>query len=190
MSSPMLQVTPTALDGVLVLTSRVFQDPRGFFFESFNAERFAQATGQTVMFVQDNHSASARHVLRGLHWQCAPHEQGKLVRALAGEIFDVVVDIRPQSPSFGRWIGERLSADNHRQLWIPGGFAHGFLTLTERAEVSYKTTDYYSPAHERCLAWDDATVGIAWPLEGQKPLLSDKDALGISLAQVRALQGA
>ena len=167
-------VTPTAIPEVLVLEPKVFGDARGFFFESFNARDFAQATGLNVEFVQDNHSKSARGVLRGLHYQIQ-HAQGKLVRVVQGEVFDVAVDLRRASPTFGRWVGERLSADNKKQLWVPPGFAHGFVVLSESAEFLYKTTDYWYPEHERSLLWSDPAIGIDWPLEGQ-PLLAAKDA--------------
>lgn len=167
-------VTPTAMPDVLVLEPKVFGDARGFFFESFNARDFAQVTGLNVEFVQDNHSKSARGVLRGLHYQIQ-HPQGKLVRVIKGEVFDVAVDLRRSSPTFGRWVGERLSADNHRQLWVPPGFAHGFVVTSESAEFLYKTTDYWYPEHERSLLWSDPAIGIHWPIEGQ-PLLAAKDA--------------
>ena len=168
-------VTPTAIPDVLVLEPRVFGDARGFFFESYNARDFAQATGLQVEFVQDNHSQSERGVLRGLHYQLA-HAQGKLVRVVHGEVFDVAVDLRRSSPTFGRWVGERLSADKHKQLWVPPGFAHGFVVLSESAGFLYKTTDYWYPEHERCIAWNDPDLGIDWPLGGLQPLLAAKDA--------------
>ena len=167
-------VIPTAIPEVLVLEPKVFGDARGFFFESFNARDFARATGLNVDFVQDNHSKSAQGVLRGLHYQIE-HAQGKLVRVAEGEVFDVAVDLRRSSPTFGRWVGERLSADNHRQLWVPPGFAHGFLVLSESADVVYKTTNYYAPQSERGLMWNDPDIGIAWPDLGMEFLLSDKD---------------
>ena len=172
-------VTPTAIADVLVLEPRVFGDARGFFFESFNARDFAQATGLNVDFVQDNHSQSARGVLRGLHYQIA-HAQGKLVRVVEGEVFDVAVDLRRSSATFGRWVGERLSAENKRQMWIPPGFAHGFLVLSERAQFLYKTTDYWYPEHERSLLWNDPAIGIDWPT-GTQPLLAAKDAAAAPL---------
>jgi dTDP-4-dehydrorhamnose 3,5-epimerase len=172
-----MKATPTAIADVLLIEPRVFGDARGFFYESFNARDFAAATGLNVNFVQDNHSKSARGVLRGLHYQ-VQNPQGKLVRVVSGEVFDVVVDIRPQSPTYGQWVGEHLSASNQRQLWIPPGLAHGFLVLSESAEFLYKTTDYYAPEFERCLAWDDAHLNIAWPLDGLVPVVSAKDALG------------
>ena len=176
-------ITPTAIPEVLVLEPRVFGDARGFFYESFNARDFAQATSLQVDFVQDNHSKSACGVLRGMHYQLAPKAQGKLVRVVRGTVFDVAVDIRRNSPTFGQWVGVELSEDNHRQLWIPSGFAHGFLTLSESAEFLYKTTDYYSPEHERCIAWNDADVGIVWPDIGCAPQLSPKDAVAMPLSQ-------
>lgn len=168
-----------AIPGVLVLEPRVFDDDRGFFFESFNQAAFDAATGLARRFVQDNHSRSAQGVLRGLHYQVA-QPQGKLVRVCAGEIFDVAVDVRRASPTFGQWVGVVLSAENKRQMWIPEGFAHGFLTLSESAEVLYKATDYYAPQHERCIRWDDPTLAIAWPV-GRTPKLSAKDRNGVFL---------
>lgn len=172
-----MKVTHCAIADVLLIEPRVFGDDRGFFFESFNQRAFNAATGLTVDFVQDNHSRSARHVLRGLHYQIR-QPQGKLVRVVAGEVFDVAVDIRRSSPTFGRWVGEVLSADNKKQLWLPPGMAHGFLVLSESAEFLYKTTDYWAPEHERCIAWNDPTLAIAWPALDGAPLLSAKDANG------------
>jgi dTDP-4-dehydrorhamnose 3,5-epimerase len=172
-----MKVTATAIADVLVLEPKIFGDDRGFFFESFNARVFAQATGLNVNFVQDNHSKSARHVLRGLHYQ-TQQAQGKLVRVVSGEVFDVVVDVRPESPTYGKWVGEILSAQNQRQMWVPPGLAHGFLVLSENAEFLYKTTDYYAPEFERCIAWNDKKLNIDWPLSGATPSLSAKDALG------------
>ena len=172
-----MKVTPTAIADVLVLEPRVFGDTRGFFFESFNQRSFAQATGVDLAFVQDNHSLSQKGVLRGLHYQVR-QAQGKLVRVVQGEVFDVAVDIRPGSPTYGRWVGEVLSAENKRQMWVPPGLAHGFLVLSERAEFLYKTTDYYAPEHERCIAWNDPVLGIDWPLDGSSPQLSAKDLAG------------
>ena len=169
-----MKAIPTAIPDVLVIEPRVFGDDRGFFFESFNARAFARATGVAAEFVQDNHSKSARNVLRGLHYQVAPKAQGKLIRVVHGEVFDVVVDLRKNSRTFGKWVGETLSAENKKQLWIPRGFAHGFLTLSDCAELLYKTTDYYSPDHERCIRWDDQDIAIAWPLTAT-PTLSAKD---------------
>ncbi|MFY0477684.1 dTDP-4-dehydrorhamnose 3,5-epimerase [Achromobacter marplatensis] len=165
-----------AIPDVLILEPRVFDDPRGFFFESFNQSAFETATGVARRFVQDNHSRSAKGVLRGLHYQVV-QPQGKLVRVCAGEIYDVAVDMRRASPTFGQWVGVVLSAENKRQMWIPEGFAHGFLTLSDSADVLYKTTDYYAPQHERCIRWDDPALAIAWP-GGMSPLLSAKDRNG------------
>lgn len=178
-----MKATPTAIADVLLLEPRVFGDARGFFYESFNAREFRAATGLDVNFVQDNHSKSARGVLRGLHYQ-VQQPQGKLVRAVAGEVYDVAVDIRPQSPTYGQWVGEILSASNRRQLWIPPGLAHGFLVLSEAAEFLYKTTDYYAPEFERCLAWDDPSLNITWPLDGLTPVVSAKDAVGQHFGQL------
>jgi dTDP-4-dehydrorhamnose 3,5-epimerase len=179
-------VTRTAIADVLILEPRVFGDARGFFYESFNQRDFEAATGlQGVTFVQDNHSRSVRGVLRGLHYQVPPRAQGKLVRVVRGAVFDVAVDIRPDSPTYGRWVGVELSASNHRQLWIPPGLAHGFLTLSDEADFLYKTTDYYSPAHERCIRWDDPTLAIEWPLGGVVPRISDKDARGDPFVSTR-----
>lgn len=164
----------TELPGVLLLTPTVFEDARGFLFESFNEREFARLTGSSPRFVQDNHSCSARGVLRGLHYQ-VDRPQGKLIRVVRGEIFDVAVDLRRGSPSLGKWIGVRLSAANRRQLWIPEGFAHGFLALTDGAEVLYKTTEFWYPEHERTIRWNDETIGVDWPLEGP-PQLGPKDA--------------
>lgn len=174
-------MTPTAIPDVLLIESRVFGDTRGFFFESFNQRDFAQATGVRTAFVQDNHSRSARGVLRGLHYQIQ-QPQGKLVRVVAGAVFDVAVDLRRASPMFGQWVGVVLSEDNKAQLWIPPGFAHGFVVLSESADFLYKTTDYYAPEHERCIAWNDPTLAIDWPDLGQTPLLSTKDAAGVPWA--------
>ncbi|MGE4376817.1 MAG: dTDP-4-dehydrorhamnose 3,5-epimerase [Burkholderiaceae bacterium] len=175
------QVTPTALPEVLILEPKVFGDERGFFFESYNQRDFAQATGLQVAFVQDNHSRSAKNVLRGLHYQ-VQQPQGKLVRVVQGEVFDVAVDLRKKSKTFGQWVGEILSAENKRQLWIPAGFAHGFVVLSDTAEFLYKTTDYYAPAHERCIRWDDPAIGIHWPIAAP-PILAAKDAAGKLLAE-------
>ena len=176
-----MKVTPTAIADVLLIEPRVFGDARGFFFESFNQRAFAQTTGVELPFVQDNHSKSAKGVLRGLHFQ-AHNPQGKLVRVTQGEVFDVAVDIRKDSPTFGKWVGEHLSADNKRQFWIPPGLAHGFVVLSDTAEFLYKTTDYYAPEHERCIAWNDPTLAIAWPDLGEAPKLSAKDMVGTSFA--------
>jgi dTDP-4-dehydrorhamnose 3,5-epimerase len=175
-----MRVIETSLPGMLVLEPRVFGDERGFFFESFNARRFAELANVTGEFVQDNHSRSARGVLRGLHYQIR-QPQGKLVRVVAGEVFDVAVDLRRSSPTFGKWEGMRLSAQNQRQIWIPEGFAHGFLVLSEFAEFLYKTTDYWAPEHERCIRWDDFDLNIQWPLTAA-PLVSAKDAQGLAFA--------
>jgi dTDP-4-dehydrorhamnose 3,5-epimerase len=177
-----VKVEATPLAGVLVLEPKVFGDARGFFLESYNRKVFAQATGLDVDFVQDNHSRSAKNVLRGLHYQIR-QPQGKLVRVTAGEIWDVVVDLRRASPTFGQWFGATLDAAVRRMLWVPAGFAHGFVTISDFAEVQYKATDYYAPEHERSLLWNDPVLGIQWPLAGE-PLLSDKDRRGIALAQV------
>jgi dTDP-4-dehydrorhamnose 3,5-epimerase len=180
-----MKAIPTAIDGVLVLEPRVFGDARGFFFESFNAQVFKEATGVALPFVQDNHSKSGYGVLRGLHFQ-NQQPQGKLVRVVSGAVFDVAVDIRPESPTRGKWVGEVLSADNQRQMWVAPGLAHGFLVLSEHAEFLYKTTDYYAPQYERCIAWNDPTLGIEWPSVDGGPRLSAKDAAGLSLAQACA----
>ena len=176
-----MNVLPTAIPEVLIIEPKVFGDARGFFYESFNQQAFNAATGTNHPFVQDNHSKSSRGVLRGLHYQIQ-QAQGKLVRVVQGAVFDVAVDIRQSSPTFGQWVGVELSADNHRQLWVPPGFAHGFLVLSESAEFLYKTTDYYAPAHERCIAWNDPQLAIAWPDIGMAPLLSAKDAAGLALS--------
>ncbi len=178
----MLKTTTTSLDGVLVLQPTVFADSRGWFSEQFNHELFARCTGVKTDFIQDNHSHSHRNVLRGLHYQLHPSAQGKLVWVVRGTIFDVAVDIRRQSPHFGHWVGKKLSARNRLQLWIPPGFAHGFLTLSASASVHYKTTAYYDRERERCIAWDDPELGIEWPLNGNPPQLSEKDRNGKSLA--------
>ena len=169
-----MNVTRTAIPDVLILEPRVFGDDRGFFFESFNEKTFRDATGLDVHFVQDNHSRSVKGVLRGLHYQLPPSAQGKLVRAVAGEVFDLTVDIRKGSPTFGQWVGEVLAAENKKQLWIPEGFAHAFLVLSDTAEFLYKTTNYYSPECERSILWDDKDLNIDWPLDAP-PILSEKD---------------
>ena len=171
-----IEVVHTSLPEVLLIKPRVFEDERGFFFESFNKRDWLDATGVECDFVQDNHSRSTKGVLRGLHYQLPPAAQGKLVRTLAGEIFDVAVDIRRDSPNFGKWVGEILSADNKCQLWIPEGFAHGFLAISDTVEILYKTTDYYSQECERCIAWNDPHLAIDWPIDSL-PILSDKDAV-------------
>lgn len=173
-----MQLIPTALDGVAIIEPKVFGDTRGFFYESFNEKRFLELTGldASTRFVQDNHSKSAHKVLRGLHYQIQ-QAQGKLVRVIAGEVFDVAVDIRKSSATFGKWVGVTLSAGNQRQLWLPAGFAHGFVVTSDSAEFLYKTTDYWAPQHERCIAWNDPAIGIEWPFQGE-PVMSDKDKLG------------
>ena len=176
-----MKATPLALQEILLIEPRAYQDNRGMFFESFNAHSFAEAVGREVSFVQDNQSVSKRGVLRGLHYQMPPNAQGKLVRVAFGEIFDVAVDVRRSSPTLGRWVGEMLTAANRRQLWIPAGFAHGFVALTEGAEVLYKTTEFYHHAAERSVRWDDPAIGIDWPFT-TPPILSDKDAIAPSLA--------
>lgn len=185
-------VTPTAIPDVLVLEPKVFGDARGFFFESFNQQDFNQITGLSAQFVQDNHSRSARGVLRGLHFQ-TQQAQGKLVRVTRGAVFDVAVDIRKNSPTFGRWAGVELTEDNHKQMWVPPGLAHGFLVLSESADFLYKTTDYYAPAFEACIAWDDPQLAIAWPLDrlqGTAVQLSGKDRSGQSFADFSAVHQA
>lgn len=177
--SSKIQVTPTAIDDVLIIEPKVFGDERGWFTESFNAEDFLQSTGLSIEFVQDNHSFSRQWTLRGLHYQLEK-TQGKLVRVVAGSVFDVVVDIRKDSPTYGKWVGLELSAQNHKQLWIPPKLAHGFLVLSETAEFLYKTTDYYHPQSEACLAWNDPFIGIEWPIpRGVNPNLNVKDATGL-----------
>jgi dTDP-4-dehydrorhamnose 3,5-epimerase len=171
-----MKVTATEIPEVLILEPKLFGDERGFFMESFNAAKFHEATGLDVHFVQDNHSRSGKGVLRGLHYQIQ-HAQGKLVRVVSGAVFDVAVDIRKKSSTFGQWVGVELSESNHRQLWVPEGFAHGFMVLTDRADFLYKTTDYYSPEHERCIHWSDQEIGIKWP--DIEAVLSPKDQMGI-----------
>lgn len=175
-----MHIQPTAIPDVVIIEPKVFGDDRGFFYESFNARRFTELTGITADFVQDNHSKSAQNVLRGLHYQIR-QPQGKLVRVIAGEVFDVAVDLRKSSPTFGHWVGVTLSADNKRQLWIPEGFAHGFVTLSASAEFLYKTTDYWAPEFERSILWNDPAIGIQWPTNAA-PLLSGKDQVGKLLA--------
>ncbi len=182
-----MEVRPSRLAGVAVIAPRVLGDARGFFLESFNRKAFEAALGRPMEFVQDNHSASRRGVLRGLHYQL-PFPQGKLVRAVKGEIFDVAVDLRRGSPTFGRWESDILSADNKRQLWVPEGFAHGFLVLSEAAEVLYKATDGYHPEAEHCIRWDDPALSIAWPLAGATPVVSQKDAAGRPFAEARVFE--
>jgi dTDP-4-dehydrorhamnose 3,5-epimerase len=175
-------VTATAIPDVLLIEPKVFGDERGFFFESFNACAFAQATGLDLAFVQDNHSKSAKNVLRGLHYQLPPKAQGKLVRVVHGEVFDVAVDLRRSSKTFGQWVGVHLSAENKKQLWVPEGFAHGFLVLSETAEFLYKTTDYYAPEYERSLLWCDPELGVRWPIDSE-PRLAPKDAVANGLKE-------
>lgn len=176
-----MKATPLAIPEVILFEPKVFGDERGFFYESFNQRQFEEAIGRSVQFVQDNHSRSVKGVLRGLHYQIQ-QPQGKLVRVVQGEVFDVAVDIRKTSPTFGHWVGAHLSAENKHQLWVPEGFAHGFVVLTETAEFLYKTTDYYAPAHERCIHWNDPQIGIQWPYSGL-PVLSGKDSLGKRLSE-------
>lgn len=180
-----MQATRLAIPDVVLFTPKVFGDERGFFFESFNEKLFRELTGVDVKFVQDNHSKSQKGVLRGLHYQMPPMAQGKLVRVVQGEVFDVAVDIRKSSPTFGQWVGEILSADNKRQMWIPEGFAHGFVTLSDTAEFLYKTTNYYAPECERCIVWNDETLNVNWPHNGV-PVLSGKDlaAVAFQVAEV------
>ena len=169
-----------AIPEVVLIEPKVFGDDRGFFYESFNQAKFEEAIGRSVNFVQDNHSCSVKNVLRGLHYQIQK-PQGKLVRVVQGTVFDVAIDLRKSSPTFGHWVGETLSAENKLQLWVPEGFAHGFVVLSETAEFLYKTTNYYAPEHERCIAWNDGNLAINWPVEGE-PILSNKDAHGAALA--------
>jgi dTDP-4-dehydrorhamnose 3,5-epimerase len=178
-----MQVTPLAIPDVVIFEPKVFGDARGFFYESFSRKIFEQATGLKREFVQDNHSKSQKGVLRGLHYQLPPMAQGKLVRVIEGEVFDVAVDIRKNSPTFGQWVGERLSAQNNKQMWIPEGFAHGFITLSDNAQFVYKTTNYYSPEHERCIVWDDPALAIDWQLgDIGFPSLSAKDKIGMLIS--------
>ncbi|ANJ66597.1 dTDP-4-dehydrorhamnose 3,5-epimerase [Halothiobacillus diazotrophicus] len=181
-----MQATPLAIPDVILFEPRVFGDERGFFFESYNQRHFEAAIGYSVDFVQDNHSRSAKNVLRGLHYQIK-QAQGKLVRVVHGEVFDVAVDIRKGSPTFGQWVGEVLSAENKKQLWIPAGFAHGFVTLSDNAEFLYKTTDYYAPTFERCIAWNDPSIGINWHSEGPFSL-SAKDQQGVLLSEAEVFE--
>jgi len=180
-----MQATPTALPEVLLIQPKVFGDARGFFLESWNEARFNAAVGHEVKFVQDNHSRSARGVLRGLHYQLHPHAQGKLVRCVRGAVFDVAVDLRRSSPNFGRWVGHELTDENHHQLWIPPGFGHGFLVLSDSADFLYKTSGAYAPEHEGAVRWDDPTVGVQWPLDGLTPQLSAKDVAAPLLGDAR-----
>lgn len=183
----MVNIVSTDIPDVLILEPQVFGDERGFFFESFNQQKFWDQTGLRYTFVQDNHSRSRQNILRGLHYQ-VQQAQGKLVRAIVGEIYDVSVDIRRYSPTFGRWVGVNLSADNKRQLWVPPGFAHGFYVLSETADVLYKTTDYYAPQHERSIVWNDSKLAIDWPLIGDRPLLSAKDEAGSSFLEAEVFE--
>jgi dTDP-4-dehydrorhamnose 3,5-epimerase len=181
-----MKVTPTAIPEILVIEPQLYGDERGFFYESFNARRFAELTGQRGYFVQDNHSRSARNVLRGLHYQVS-QPQGKLVRVTAGAIFDVVLDLRAASPFFGRWVGVELSAENRRQIWVPPGFAHGFVVTSEHAECLSKTTDYWAPEHERSVLWSDPALAIDWPISGA-PIVSAKDSQGCLLADAEVFR--
>ena len=182
-----MKVIETPIPDLLVLEPRVFGDSRGFFLESWNERTFREATGVSLPFVQDNHSRSARGVLRGLHYQLR-QAQGKLVRVVRGSVFDVAVDLRRSSSTFGRWYGAELSEENHRQLWIPPGFGHGFLVTSDSADFLYKATDYYAPEHERCVLWNDPALGISWPIEGLTPLLSEKDRQGLPLSEAEVYQ--
>ncbi len=173
-----MMIETTRLEGVLLIKPQIFRDERGFFLESWNRDRFNEAVGRRVEFVQDNHSRSVRGVLRGLHFQTDPAAQAKLITVMRGQIFDVAVDIRPESPGYGQWVGEVLSDDSREMLWIPEGFAHGFLVLSDFADVVYKTTSFYSPAHERCIRWNDPDLSIAWPCGEHPPTVSAKDQVG------------
>lgn len=174
-----MKVIKTSIADVLIIEPRVFKDDRGFFLESFNLRNFRNVTGLDVNFVQDNHSRSQKNVLRGMHYQIQ-QPQGKLVRVIKGAVLDIAVDIRRSSPTFGRWVSEMLSEDNHRQMWVPAGFAHGFLVCSDSADFLYKTTDYYAPEYERCIRWDDPDIGIEWPLEDE-PIIAEKDRHGVLL---------
>lgn len=179
-----MQIQTTTLSGVLLIKPRVFRDDRGFFLESWNKRAFDEAAGRSIEFVQDNHSRSVRGVLRGLHYQAEPMAQAKLITVMRGAIFDVAVDIRPGSPTYGQWVGEVLTDESREMLWIPEGFAHGFYVLSDFADVVYKTNNYYSPQHERCIRWNDETLGVEWPLAGD-PRVSGKDAEGEAFAKAR-----
>jgi len=181
-----VKIIKTKIPDVLVIEPKIFGDERGFFFESFNQKVFQEHTGLDCQFVQDNHSRSTKNVLRGLHYQIN-HVQGKLVRVVDGEVFDVAVDIRKSSPTYGQWVGEYLSAENKKMLWVPAGFAHGFMVTSDTAEFLYKTTDYYSPENERCIIWNDSDINIEWPLT-QAPVLSDKDGLGVRLKNAEVFE--
>ena len=178
-----MKVTPLSIPDVLLIESQVFTDDRGFFYESFNQNNFEAALGYKINFVQDNHSKSVKGVLRGLHYQLAPKAQGKLVRVIQGEVFDVVVDLRQSSPTFGKWVGEILSGDNKKQIWMPEGFAHGFLTLSDTAEFLYKTTDFYSKEHEQAIRWNDEKIGIQWPMK--EVSMSSKDSVALSFKEAK-----
>jgi dTDP-4-dehydrorhamnose 3,5-epimerase len=178
-----MKVTPLSIPDVLLIEPQVFGDDRGFFYESFNQNKFEEAMGKKINFVQDNHSKSVKGVLRGLHYQLTPKAQGKLVRVIQGEVFDVAVDIRRSSPTFGKWAGEIISSENKKQLWIPEGFAHGFLTLSDTAEFLYKTTDFYSKDHEEAIQWNDKTIGIDWPMKDVS--LSSKDSAAVSFKEAK-----
>ena len=182
-----MKATALAIPDVILFEPQVFKDERGFFFESFNQAKFEAAIGKKVVFVQDNHSCSVKNVLRGLHYQIQ-QPQGKLLRVVKGEVFDVAVDIRKSSPSFGKWVGQILSAENKRQLWVPEGFAHGFLVMSESAEFIYKTTDYWAPEFERCIAWNDQNLAIQWPFDGRTPSLSAKDQIGKLLREAETFE--
>jgi dTDP-4-dehydrorhamnose 3,5-epimerase len=184
-----MKILPTAIADVLIIEPKVFGDARGFFFESFNQKSFNQAAGMKVDFVQDNHSRSSQGVLRGLHYQIE-QPQGKLVRVVRGAVFDVAVDLRKSSATFGQWVGAELTEENQRQMWVPPGFAHGFLSLSDVVDFLYKTTDYYAPQFERCIAWDDAAISVAWPLTGITPRLSIKDQSGLRLADAPLFEDA
>ncbi len=177
-----MKITPTTIPEVLILEPKVFGDERGFFMESFNQKLFNDAVGQEIIFVQDNHSRSSKNVLRGLHYQLPPHTQGKLVRVTSGAVLDVAVDLRKSSPTFGQWASAELTGSNHRMLWVPPGFAHGFLVLTDSADFLYKATNYYAPQSEGALRWDDPSVAIKWPLHGEQPVVAGKDAQAPLLA--------
>ncbi len=183
-----MHIIQTEFPEVLIIEPKVFEDDRGFFLESYNKKAFSEVLGISCDFVQDNHSRSSQHVLRGLHYQIK-HAQGKLIRVVVGEVFDVVVDLRGDSASLGKWIGVRLSEANKQQLWVPAGFAHGFLVLSKQAEVLYKTTDFHAPEYERCIRWDDPELAISWPLEkGQQPILSEKDKTGLLFKNTKPFQ--
>ncbi len=181
-----MNIIKTKIPDLLIIEPKVFGDERGFFFESYNKQKFHQLTGLELDFIQDNHSKSAKNVLRGMHYQIK-QPQGKLVRAVQGEVFDVAVDIRKNSPTFGQWVGVHLSAENKKQFWVPAGFAHGFVVLSETAEFLYKTTDYYAPEHERSIKWDDPQIGIDWPIEGA-PALSEKDKAALPLSKAELFE--